>query len=109
MGGGGGIRKFSSLKWGASQKLKAEEVLFTGKCTGLMGHLRENWRVGPAKFFRDNQKTTAPPPPPPTHKKWTVPKVEGIHSSLFETDGSKADSLLTFWTRLSALDKMLSR
>ena len=34
--------------------------------------------------------------------------VKGIRSSLSETDGSKADSLLTFWTRLSALDKMLS-
>ena len=34
--------------------------------------------------------------------------VKGIRSSLSEADGSKADSLLTFWTRLSALDKMLS-
>ena len=36
--------------------------------------------------------------------------MKGIHSSLFEADGTKADSqaLLTFWTRLSALDKMLS-
>ena len=34
--------------------------------------------------------------------------VKGIRSSLPEADGSKADSLLTFWTRLSALDKMLS-
>ena len=34
--------------------------------------------------------------------------VKEIHSSLFEADGSKAGSLLTFWTRLSALDKMLS-
>ena len=34
--------------------------------------------------------------------------VKGLRSSLFESDGSKADSLLTFWTRLSALDKMLS-
>ena len=38
---------------------------------------------------------------------WKV-SVKGIRSSLSETDGSKADSLLTFWTRLSALDKMLS-
>ena len=29
--------------------------------------------------------------------------MKGIRSSLFEADGSKADSLLTFWTRLSAL------
>ena len=28
--------------------------------------------------------------------------VKGIRSSLSEADGSKADSLLTFWTRLSA-------
>ena len=34
--------------------------------------------------------------------------VKGIHSPLVEADGSKADSLLTFWTQLSALDKMLS-
>ena len=34
--------------------------------------------------------------------------MNGIRSSLFEADRSKADSLLTFWTRLSALDKMLS-
>ena len=34
--------------------------------------------------------------------------VKGIRSLLSEADGSKADSLLTFWTRLSALDKMLS-
>ena len=34
--------------------------------------------------------------------------VKGIRSSYFEVDGSKADSPLTFWTRLSALDKMLS-
>ena len=33
--------------------------------------------------------------------------VKGIRSSLFEANGSKADSLLTFSTRLSALDKML--
>ena len=33
--------------------------------------------------------------------------VKGIRSSLSEADGSKADSLLTFWTRSSALDKML--
>ena len=38
---------------------------------------------------------------------WKV-SVKGIRSSLFEADGSKADSLLTFWTRLSTLDKMLS-
>ena len=38
---------------------------------------------------------------------WKV-GVKGIRSSLSEADGSKADSLLTFWTRLSALDKMLS-
>ena len=38
---------------------------------------------------------------------WKV-SVKGIRSSLFEADGSKADSLLTFWTQLSALDKMLS-
>ena len=34
--------------------------------------------------------------------------VKGIRSSLSEAGGSKADSLLTFWTRLSALVKMLS-
>ena len=34
--------------------------------------------------------------------------VKGYRSSLSEADGSKADSLLTFLTRLSALDKMLS-
>ena len=34
--------------------------------------------------------------------------MKGIRSSLFEADGSKEDSLLTFWTRLSALDKVLS-
>ena len=34
--------------------------------------------------------------------------VKGIRSSLFEADGSKADSLLMFWIRLSAFDKMLS-
>ena len=33
--------------------------------------------------------------------------VEGICPSLFAADGSKADSLLTFWTRPSALDTML--
>ena len=38
---------------------------------------------------------------------WKV-SVKGIRSSLSEAGGSKADSLLTFWTRLSALDKMLS-
>ena len=38
---------------------------------------------------------------------WKV-SVKGIRSSLSEADGSKADSPLTFWTRLSALDKMLS-
>ena len=38
---------------------------------------------------------------------WKV-SVKGIRSSLFEADGYKVDSLLTFWTRLSALDKMLS-
>ena len=38
---------------------------------------------------------------------WKV-SVKGIRSSLSEADGSKADSLMTFWTRLSALDKMLS-
>ena len=40
---------------------------------------------------------------------WKV-SVKGIRSSLFEADGSihKADSPLTFWTRLSALDKILS-
>ena len=32
--------------------------------------------------------------------------MKGILSSLFEADGTKADSLLTFWTRLSALAKM---
>ena len=37
---------------------------------------------------------------------WKV-SVKGIRSSLFEADSSKADSLLTFWTRLSALGKML--
>ena len=30
---------------------------------------------------------------------WKV-SVKGIRSSLFEADGSKADSLLTFWTRI---------
>ena len=61
---GGGIRKFSSIKGGASQKLNAEEFFFLQvKCTGLMGHSRENWRGGVhAKFFRDNKK---PPPPLP--------------------------------------------
>ena len=39
--------------------------------------------------------------------RWKV-SVKGIGSSLFEADGSKADSPLTFWTRLSASDKMLS-
>ena len=39
---------------------------------------------------------------------WKV-SVKGIRSSLFEADGSKADSLLTFWTQSSALDKMLSK
>ena len=34
--------------------------------------------------------------------------VKGIRSSLFEADGPKADSLLTFCTQLSASDKMLS-
>ena len=38
---------------------------------------------------------------------WKV-SVKGICSSLSEADGSKADSQLTFWTRSSALDKMLS-
>ena len=38
---------------------------------------------------------------------WKV-SVKGICASLFAADGFKADSLLTFWTRLSALDKMLS-
>ena len=38
---------------------------------------------------------------------WKV-SVKGIRSLLSLADGSKADSLLTFWTRLSALDKMLS-
>ena len=38
---------------------------------------------------------------------WKV-SAKGIRSSLSEADCSKADSLLTFWTRLSALDKMLS-
>ena len=38
---------------------------------------------------------------------WKV-SVKGIRSSLSEADGSKADSLLTLWTRLSALEKMLS-
>ena len=38
---------------------------------------------------------------------WKV-SVNEIGSSLFEADGSKADYLLTFWTRLSALDSMLS-
>ena len=38
---------------------------------------------------------------------WKV-SVKGICSLLSEADASKADSLLTFWTRLSALDKMLS-
>ena len=38
---------------------------------------------------------------------WKV-SVKGIRSSLSEADGSKTDSLLTFWTRSSALDKMLS-
>ena len=37
--------------------------------------------------------------------------MQGICSSLFEAfeaDGSKVDSLLMFWTRLSTLDKMFS-
>ena len=38
---------------------------------------------------------------------WEV-SVNEIGSSLFAADGSKADYLLTFWTRLSALDSMLS-
>ena len=38
---------------------------------------------------------------------WKV-SVIGIRSSFFEADGSKADSPLTFWTRLSVSDKMLS-
>ena len=38
---------------------------------------------------------------------WKV-SVKGIHSPLVEADGSKADSLLTFWTQLSALYKVLS-
>ena len=38
---------------------------------------------------------------------WKV-SVKGIRSSLSKAECSKADSLLTFWTRLSALDKMLS-
>ena len=38
---------------------------------------------------------------------WKV-SVKGTCSSLFEADGSKTDSLLTFWTQLSAFDKMLS-
>ena len=38
---------------------------------------------------------------------WKV-SMKGIRSSLSEADGSKVDSLLMFWTRLSALDKMLS-
>ena len=37
---------------------------------------------------------------------WKV-SVKGIRSLLFTADGSKADSLLTFWTRLSALDKII--
>ena len=36
---------------------------------------------------------------------WKV-SVKGIRSSLFEADGYKADPLLTFWTRLSALDML---
>ena len=39
---------------------------------------------------------------------WKV-SVKGIRSLLSEADDSKADSLLTFWTRLSALDRMLSK
>ena len=73
-GGGGGAvvsgghPKIFELKGGgASQKLKAEQV-FTGKCTGLMGHSTENWRGGGhAKFFRYNKKIKGPPPS--THKK----------------------------------------
>ena len=38
--GGGGIRKFSSLK------VEGGRGFFTGKCTDLMGHSRENWRGG---------------------------------------------------------------
>ena len=34
---------------------------------------------------------------------WKVSVSKGILASLFEADGSKADSLLTFWTRLGAL------
>ena len=65
LGGGGGfwgaIQKFSSLK-GSHPKNWRWKRFFTGKCTGLMGHSRENWRGGHVKFFRDNQKTTAPLP-----------------------------------------------
>ena len=38
--------------------------------------------------------------------RWKVTVKEIRSSLLFEADGSKADSLLTFWTRWSALDKM---
>ena len=59
-GGGfwGGIHKFSSLKGGPSQKLKAEEVFYR-----FDGALKRKWKGGHAKFFRDNQKTTIPPYP----------------------------------------------
>ena len=38
--GGGGIRKFSSLK------VEGGRGFFTGKCTDLMGHSPENCRGG---------------------------------------------------------------
>ena len=62
MGRGGGgfwrwaIPKFSSLKGGGGGIPKVEERkrFFTGKCTGLMEHSRENWRGGGghAKVFQ---------------------------------------------------------
>ena len=54
---GGGIRKFSSLKGGASQKLKAEEV-FTGKCT-VQG------KIGGGGVMQNFSMIIKKPPPPP--------------------------------------------
>ena len=34
--------------------------------------------------------------------------MKGIRSLLFEVEGTKEDSILTFWTGLSSLDKMFS-
>ena len=57
-GGGGGsvvsrgaIRKFSSLKGEAFPKVEGGRGFFTGKCTGLIGHSRENRRGESCKIF----------------------------------------------------------